>query len=80
MAQERPEIIDFTDGAFSCILCGRTFNREVLLIEGVMQKHLDLHLGRFFSSLMSHSRMRDAFYRFCEQEKTLALLMGGKVR
>jgi hypothetical protein len=72
--------LEYVPGAFSCRLCGRTFNMEVKLVENVEQKHLDLHLGRFFASLMNNARMKSAFFEFCEREKTLALLMGGVVR
>lgn len=62
----------FTNGAFSCIFCHRTFNLldkiSNLKPEEAQKAHFNMHVGRFFQAMMSSDDMKAAFYTFCKNE------------
>jgi len=60
------------DGAYSCILCKKTFGHQVKLAPNLEEMHRQAHIARFFVHLFSDDQIRGAFFEFCRREWTMS--------
>lgn len=72
----------WADGAFSCLLCRRSFDLEVKLkasaTETFLDRHKAVHVADFFNYVFRDETIRKAFFNYHRNKLTVALLQQGK--
>lgn len=70
--ENRPSTLEYRQGAFSCWLCLKTFNKELILMgNNVCEMHMQSHQARFLSYVFSKEEITHAFYEHARREKAM---------
>lgn len=72
MPDTRASAVLLPDGAFSCLLCRKSFGYQVKLATNLMEMHQQAHIARFFTYLFDDAQIRTAFFEFCRREFTMS--------
>lgn len=68
----RPSDLEFRQGSFSCWLCQKTFNKELVLMgNDTCVKHMEAHRARFLAYVFSKEEITHAFYEHARREKAM---------
>lgn len=68
---------DILNGAFSCWLCKKTFNKELRIMGNNAELlHRQAHYSRFLDFVFSKEEILHAFYQHAQREKAMVDLQG----
>lgn len=71
--ENRPSQLEFRQGAFSCWLCHKTFNQQLMIMgEKAAELHEHAHMARFLAFIFSKEEITHAFYEHVRREKVMA--------
>ena len=71
----RPSDLEFRSGAFSCWVCQKTFNKQLMVMgDKAAMLHEQAHMARFLEFVFSKEEIRHAFYEHARREKVMAEL------
>jgi len=65
----------YIEGSYCCLLCQRTFNREIKLDKATYENHEVAHLTRFLYSMLTGDEFRKVFFQFYRDEITYSKLL-----
>ena len=75
--ENRPSQLEFRQGSFSCWLCQKTFNKQLMVMgEKAAVLHEQAHMARFLAYVFSKEEITHAFYEHVRREKVMADLQG----